>query len=50
MATFIPTNSKTKVIIRKQGYPTRCKTFLKKSDGIICVMRQLCGYLNLVSM
>jgi len=35
MATFVLANSKTKVIVRKQGYPTHCKTFLKKSDGII---------------
>lgn len=35
MASFVTTNNKTKVIVRKKGYPTRCKTFLKKSDGII---------------
>jgi len=35
MATFVSINNKTKVIVRKQGYPTHCKTFLKKSDGII---------------
>ena len=35
MATFVLANSKTKVIVRKQGYPTHCRTFLKKSDGII---------------
>lgn len=35
MASFVTTNNKTKVIVLKKGYPTRCKTFLKKSDGII---------------
>ena len=35
MATFVSINNKTKVIVRKQGYPTHCKTFLKKSDGVI---------------
>ena len=35
MATFVSINNKTKVIVRKQGYPTHCKTFLKTSDGVI---------------
>ncbi len=34
MATFFSVN-KTTVILRKQAYPTHCKTFLKKSNGII---------------
>lgn len=32
MATFVSINNKTKVIVRKQGYPTHCKTFLKKCN------------------
>ena len=35
MATFITTRQKTKAVIRKQGHPTQCKTFIKKSDAII---------------
>ena len=35
MATFITTRKKTKAVIRKQGHPTQCKTFIKKSDAII---------------
>jgi hypothetical protein len=35
MAKYISTNNKTKVVIHKQRYLSRCKTFLKKSDGII---------------
>ena len=35
MATFITTRQKTKAVIRKQGHPTQCKTFIKKSDAVI---------------
>ena len=34
MATFIAINGKTKAVIRKQGYPTLCKTFIKKTDAL----------------
>jgi hypothetical protein len=34
MATFISTKGKTKAVIRKQGYPTFRKTFLKKTDAL----------------
>ena len=34
MATFISTKGKTKAVIRKQGYPTFCKTFIKKTDAL----------------
>ena len=35
MATLIPSGSKTKAVIRKQGYPTKCKTFIKRSDALV---------------
>jgi len=35
MATLIPSGSKTKAVIRKQGYPTKCKTFTKRSDALV---------------
>tara|TARA_R110000868_G_scaffold113060_2_gene303814 strand:+ start:1205 stop:2170 length:966 start_codon:yes stop_codon:yes gene_type:complete len=35
MATLIPSSSKTKAVIRKQGYPTKCKTFTKRSDALV---------------
>jgi hypothetical protein len=34
MATLISINGKTKAVIRKQGYPTLCKTFIKKTDAL----------------
>ena len=34
MATLIAINGKTKAVIRKQGYPTLCKTFIKKTDAL----------------
>lgn len=34
MATLISINGKTKAVIRKQGYPTLCKTFIKKKDAL----------------
>ena len=34
MAIFISTKDKTKAVIRKQGYPTFCKTFIKKTDAL----------------
>jgi len=35
LATLIPSGSKTKAVIRKQGYPTKCKTFTKRSDALV---------------
>ena len=35
MATLISVGSKTKAVIRKQGYPTQCKTFTRRSDALI---------------
>ena len=35
MATLIPSGSKTKAVIRKQGYPTKCNTFTKRSDALV---------------
>ena len=35
MATLISINGKTKAVIRKQGYPTLCKTFIKKTDALL---------------
>ena len=34
MATFISTKGKTKAVIRKQGYPTLCKTFIRRTDAL----------------
>jgi len=34
MATLISINGKTKAVIRKRGYPTLCKTFIKKTDAL----------------
>lgn len=34
MATLISIDGKTKAVIRKQGYPTLCKTFIKKTDAL----------------
>jgi len=33
MATFVRVGSKTKAIIRKQGFPTKAKTFLRLADA-----------------
>ena len=35
MATFVTAGKKTKVIIRKQGHRTICKTFIKKTDALV---------------
>ena len=34
MATFVKAGAKTKAIIRKVGFPTKTKTFTKRSDAI----------------
>ena len=33
MATFVKVGAKTKALIRKQGYPTRSKTFVRYADA-----------------
>jgi integrase len=33
VATFIKVGTKTKALIRKQGYPTKSKTFIKQTDA-----------------
>ena len=33
MATFVRVGDKTKAIIRKQGFPTKAKTFLRLTDA-----------------
>ncbi len=35
MATLIAIHGKTKAVIRKQGYPTLCKTFIKKGRTLM---------------
>jgi hypothetical protein len=33
VATFVKVGAKTKALIRKQGYPTRSKTFVRYADA-----------------
>ena len=33
MATFVRVGEKTKAIVRKQGFPTKAKTFLRLTDA-----------------